>query len=144
MSLLALAALLTASVAAQFVDAAHRFLPDVRWRSSSVVSADFTCQGHREVAVLGVTADSIVVAVFLNGPSNEPKVLRYSAKARNSATVDLSVEGVEGGGQDPDAPPLPEGIRSGKCQGLRLDDGEIDAAHIYWNPDTGEFSDWVR
>jgi hypothetical protein len=27
------------------------------------------------------------------------------------------------------APSLPEGLLAGKCRGLRLDDGQIDAAH---------------
>lgn len=141
MSFLALATLLTASAAAEILDAAHRFLPDVRWQSSSVVSADCTCQGNQEVALLGTTAEEIVVAVFLGGTSSEPEVLRYSAKARNAATAKLSIES---GGQDLDAPSLPAGMQSQKCQGLRMDDGEVDAAHIYWNPKTRKFADWVR
>jgi len=55
--------------------------------------------------------------------------------------VELSVEG---GGQDLDASSLPERSLSGKCRGLRLDDGQIDAAHIYWNPEIREFAAWVR
>jgi hypothetical protein len=51
---------------------------------------------------------------------------------------------VERDSQDLDAPSLPEGLLSGKCQGLRLDNGQIDAAHIYWNPGMRKFSDWVR
>jgi len=136
MSLLAGAALLTVSQSAAFFTAAHRFFPDVRWREDSVVSADFTCRGHEEVALLGTTAEEIVVAVFLDGSTKEPKVLHYSAKGRNAATATLSVEPP---GEDADAP-----SGSGACYGLRIDDGEIDAAHIYWNAAANEFSDWIR
>jgi hypothetical protein len=136
MSLLAVAALLTAYQSAEFISAAHRFMPDVQWRSDSLVSADFTCQGHQEVALLGTTANEIVVAVFLDGVTNEPTVLRYSAKTRKAATATLAVEPP---GDDPDAPK-----GSGDCHGLRLDDGEIDAAHIYWNAAARRFADWVR
>jgi hypothetical protein len=136
MSLLAVAALLTASQSASFVTAAHRFVPEVRWQSDSVLMADFTCREHEEVALLGTTAKEIVVVVFLDGATKEPKILRYSAKVRNAATATLSVEPP---GEDGDAPP-----GSGACYGLRLDDGEIDAAHIYWNAAANEFDDWAR
>lgn len=85
------------------------------------------------MALLGTTTDEIVITVFLDGTSNEPKVLRYSAKTRNAAAAKLIVEPP---GQDPDGPPL-----SGKCHGLRLDDGEIDAAHIYWDAAARQFDD---
>ena len=136
MSSLAVAALLTVSQSAAFITAAHRFVPDVRWRANSVVSADFTCRGHEDVALLGTTAEEIVIAVFLDGSTKEPKVFHYSAKVRNAATATLNVEPP---GEDADAP-----SGSGACYGLRLDDGEIDAAHIYWNAAANEFGDWVR
>lgn len=137
MSLLAVAVLLTASQSAEFISAAHRFVPGVQWQANSLVSSDFTCRGHQEVALLGTTANEIVVAVFLDGATKEPRVLRYSAKARNAATATLGIE--PPGDNDPDAPK-----GSGACHGLRLDDGEIDAAHIYWNAAAREFADWVR
>lgn len=136
MSFLVVTALLAASQLLPFVDAAHRLLPDVQWKADSLVSADFTCSSNQEVALLGTTGAEIVVAIFLDGTASQPKVLRYSAKTRNAATVTLSVETP---GDDPDAPSA-----SRHCSGLRLDDGEVDGAHIYWDAASRAFTDWVR
>jgi len=136
MSFLAVAALLTASQSHDFVNTAHRLLPDVQWRPDTVVSADFTCSKNQEVALLGTTGAEIVVAIFLDGSASQPKILRYSSKIRNAATARLSVEPP---GEDPDAPSA-----SGRCSGLRLDDGEVDGAHIYWDAASRAFTDWVR
>ena len=91
---------------------------------------------HEEVALLGATAKEIVVAVFLGWNNKGTEILRYSTMVRNAATATLSIEPP---GEDGDAPP-----GAGACHGLRLDDGEIDAAHIYWNAAAHVFADWVR
>jgi len=56
------------------------------------VTADSSCRGKVEKAVLGVGKSDIVIAVFLNGLNRRPEILRYSAKARNAATAVLAVE----------------------------------------------------
>ena len=136
MSFIVVAALLTAQFT-DFLHAAHRFLPEVRWKPHSMLTGDFACRTHQDVALLGTTDEEIVVAIFLDGAAREPRVLRYSAEARNAATATLSIQ--PPGVDDPDAPP-----GSGRCTGLTLDDGEIDGAHIYWDSAAQDFNDWVR
>ena len=123
--------------------AAKQFMPDVRWRAASVLHADFTCRGHQESAILGVSDTNVVIAVFLEGLAQRPEVLRYSF-ARDTATLQLTTEGLD---WDPKAElgyALPGFQRSQTCQGLNLYDGEVDAAHIYWDHDAHQFEDWVR
>jgi hypothetical protein len=45
-----------------------------------------------EQAILGTNSSEIVIAVFLNGTTQRPEVLNYSAKARDAATAELKVE----------------------------------------------------
>lgn len=122
--------------------AANRFVPDVRWRAASVLNADFTCRGHKESAILGVSDTNVVIAVFLEGLDKRPQVLRYSF-ARGTSTLQLATEDLD---WDPKAElgsALPGFQRSKFCQGLNLSDGEVDAAHIYWDHDAHRFNDWT-
>jgi hypothetical protein len=120
--------------------AAAKFVPGVQWRPESVVSGDFTCRGRREQAILGAGQDDVVIAVFLNGRSSQPEVLRDSLRNRISAqliTEDLDYEPTEIPGYA-----LPGFRRSKRCLGLGLDDQMVDPAHIYWNHDAHRFSFW--
>jgi len=139
-------ALLLGSVEAPSITAAaSKFVPGVTWRSQSVLTADFTCRGRREQAILGVTPKDIVIAVFVNGAAAPPEVLRYSAAVRDAKEVKLTIESLNyDPKEDPDIGDLPGFRRSRTCKGLNLSDDNIDSAHIYWNHDARRFSDWTR
>jgi len=139
--LLAVALMLNAAQAPSIVEAAATFVPGVSWRPESVLTADFTCRGRKEQAILGVTAREIVIVVFLNGSADKPEVLRYSAEARDPNEVKLTIESLD---FDPagDLGDLPGFRRSRTCKGLNLSDGKVDSAHIYWNHDAQHFDDW--
>jgi hypothetical protein len=141
--LLTVTLILSVAEAPSLPAAAAKFVPGVRWRPKSALIADFSCRGHREQAILGMTAKDIVVAVFLNGLTEKPEVLRYSAEARDPKSLKLTIESLD---YDPkeDIGDLPGFQRSRSCQGLNLSDEKVDAAHIYWNHETGHFADWVR
>jgi hypothetical protein len=124
--------------------AATRYVPGVSWRARSVVTADFTCRGRLQTAILDASPSEIVVAVFLNGTNSRPEVPRSSAKVRDPASATLQTESLD---YDPKEDPgyvLPGFQRSKTCKGLNLSDGEIDSAHIYWNHESLRFDGWVR
>jgi hypothetical protein len=121
--------------------AASTFAPRVVWRESSTVSADFTCEGHAQQAILGNTATEIVVAVFAHGLDQAPELLRYSTEMRDPAKVRMTVEPLTY--RSKDAPDLRKFHLPPTCRGLRVDDGRIPPAHVYWNPETKQFADWV-
>jgi len=123
--------------------AAAKYVPGVTWKAQSLVSADFTCRGRKEQAILGVSASEILIAVFVNGIHARPEVLRYSAKARHAESAELTIEDQD---YDPtqDIGVEPEGFqRSKSCKGLNLADGFTDSAHIFWNRKTHRFADWT-
>jgi hypothetical protein len=124
--------------------AARKFAPNVNWRARSAVAADFTCRGRRERAILGTDATAIVVAVFVEGTNRKPEMLRYSTEMRDPATAKLKVESLDYDPKEKGAAVAPGFHRSKTCKGLNLNDGKIDAAHIYWNRDTLQLSEWVR
>lgn len=140
----------TVSVAFAHADsvpaAAKRFFPGIKWKPASVVVGDFSCQGRIEQAILGTTKTEIVVAVFIGSLARAPKLLRFSAASRDPATSELTIED---GDFDPaqferEIGYIPDGMRPSKtCKGLNLSDGNVDAAHIYWNHNDKQFTAWV-
>jgi hypothetical protein len=138
------ALLLGAVEAPSLTVAASKFVPGVTWRSQSALTADFSCRGRREQAILGVTPKDIVIAVFLHGTAAPPEVLRYSAAVRDPNEVKLTIESLNYDPKDTDASEHPGLRHSRTCKGLNLSDEKIDSAHIYWNHDARRFSDWTR
>jgi hypothetical protein len=124
--------------------AAARYVPGITWRTTSVVTGDFSCSGRREQAILGTSRSDIVVAVFLNGTTERPEVLHYSTGMRDPSTASLMIESSDYDANKEIGSPLPGFRRSKTCKGLNLSDGKVDAAHIYWNHDSRRFADWVR
>lgn len=124
-------------------EAASKFVPGVTWRPKSVLTADFSCEGRKQHAILGITAKEIVIAVFLNGPREPPEVLRYRAGVRDASAARLTIESLDYDPKD-EVGDLPGFRRSRTCKGLNLSDQRIDSAHIYWNHNAKRFSDWVR
>ena len=126
---------------------AARYVPEVNWRANSVVRGNFSCQGRMESAILGTSQSQIVIAIFLNGSTQPPEVLRYSAKARRAASAVLAIEDMSLDLKEfeKDVGYVPEGLRPSKtCKGLNLSDGYIDSAHIFWNHVARRFDDWSR
>jgi hypothetical protein len=142
-TLLVLATQLLAQNRAATEKAAAKFLPEVVWRPGSVVTGDFTCRGRREHAILGVTESEIVIAVFPNGLSARPLFLRYSTRARNPKTAELTIEDLDYDPKQDIGYELRGFRRSKSCKGLNLADGLTDSAHIYWNRDSHRFEDWT-
>ena len=128
---------------ASVAKAATKRLPGVAWQRRSIVSGDFTCRGRKEQAILGVDASEILIAVFVNGLDSWPEVLRYSAKARNPKTAELTIEDLDYDPKEMIGSDLYGFRRSKSCKGLNLSDGDTDSAHIYWNYKTLRFEDWT-
>jgi hypothetical protein len=120
--------------------AASKYVPGVTWQPKSVVAADFTCRGRTEQAILGSSKSEIVIAVFVNGPSSAPEVLRDTVRSRED--VELKTETLD---YDPkDIVGDLQGFQRSKvCRGLNLGDGMIDSRHIYWNHVSLRFDSWT-
>ena len=137
---------LASAQAPEIVAAATKFVPGVKWKPESIVVGDFSCHGETDRAILGTSKSEIVVVVFLGSLTKRPKVLRYSASARDPATAELTTENIDFEPKkfESEFGYVPEGLRPSKtCQGLNMSDGKIDSAHIYWNHNAKEFGDWV-
>lgn len=126
--------------------AAARFLPGTNWKANSVITGDFTCRGRQEFAILGTSKRHLVVAIFAETLKKPPEVLRFSATARDPTTSELTIEDGDFDLEEFQnvVGYIPDGMRPSKtCKGLNLSDGNVDSAHIYWNHDAKQFSDWV-
>jgi hypothetical protein len=124
------------------VSAANKFVPGITWHSESVISGDFTCHGHKEQAILGISQKEIIVAVFIDGLDTKPEILHD--KIHVPADAQLEIEGMDYDPKDEIGATLEGFQRSKVCKGLKIDDGHTDSFHVYWNHKANEFNWWSR
>ncbi|MES2151583.1 MAG: hypothetical protein V4508_17535 [Pseudomonadota bacterium] len=128
-------------------EAATRFVSGIEWQEKSVLSADFSCGGGRQDAILGTSGKEIVVAVFTQGLAKAPELLRFASEERKPAQAKIRLEDSALSIDDVQtlAGSKPPGYRPSKsCKGLRLSDDGSDAAHIYWDHDARRFDSWSQ
>jgi hypothetical protein len=124
------------------VGAANKYVPGVTWHSESVISGDFTCRGGKEQAILGITAQEIVVVVFINGLQNKPEILRD--KVHTPADAELTIEDLDYDPRDQVGVDLEGFLRSKECKGLNIADNHAGSFHVYWNHKDSRFDWWSR
>jgi hypothetical protein len=124
------------------VSAANKYVPGVTWHSESVISGDFTCRGLKEQAILGITAQEIVVVVFINGLQNKPEILRD--KVHTPADAELTTEDLDYDPMEQVGVELEGFLRSKICKGLNIADNHVDSFHVYWNHKDSQFDWWSR
>lgn len=127
--------------------AAERFIGGIQWQAQSVLTADFSCAGKRQNAILGTSDKEIVVALFTQGLARPPEVLRFAGEGRKPGAAKIRLDDIT---LTPDevrtlAGALPPGYRpSASCKGVRLSDDASDAAHIYWDHEARRFDSWTQ
>ncbi len=124
------------------VSAADKYVPGVTWRSETFIGGDFTCRGRMEQAILGVTAQEIIVVVFINGLQNKPEILRD--KVHNPADAELTIEGLDYDPNEQGGVELEGFLRSKVCKGLNIADHHVDPFHVYWNHKDSRLDWWSR
>ena len=124
------------------VSAANKYIPGVTWHSESVISGDFTCRGRIEQAILGITAQEIVIVVFINGLENRPEILRD--KVHTPADAELTIENLDYDPNEQAGVELEGFLRSKECKGLNIADNHVDSFHVYWNHKDSQFDWWSR
>jgi hypothetical protein len=124
------------------VSAAGKYVPGVTWHSESVISGDFTCRGGKEQAILGITAQEIIVVVFINGLQSKPEILRD--KVHTPADAELTIEDLDYYPNERVGVELEGFLRSKVCKGLNIADNHIDSFHVYWNHKDSRFDWWSR
>ena len=127
--------------------AAAHFIGGIAWQEGSVLSADFSCAGKKQSAILGTSDTEIVVAVFTQNLGKPPEVLRFDARDRKPAEARLRLEDSALSKDEIQSlsNAAPPGYRQSKtCKGLRLSDDGSDTAHIYWDHEARRFDTWTQ
>lgn len=106
--------------------------PKVVWDRSSLLEADFDCDGVPDAALLGRDGEGTAVLVVLGPPTSRSSIgtLRFPAEELCGEPISLKLEDLE------DAP-------AQGCKGVSLSSGECDAFHIFWNREEKGL-DWWR
>jgi hypothetical protein len=127
------------------MDAAQHFRPDVSWRAGSVLTADVDCDGRKDYVLLGAAAHEVVVALFRAGLGKAPDTVAFPIARFEPSFLRLDLERLDV--TDAQFKEMlgerPEGyVRSSRCFGLSLGDGERDSVHLYWYKARREFGAW--
>ncbi len=125
-----------ASSQSTITSAVSKYIPKVVWQSRSIVTGDFTCEGHKQTAILGIPGSDVVVAVFLSGLNRKPEELRFNIFQPKFARIQTETLDYELDSS------LPGFHRSRSCQGLNVGDDEVDSAHLYWDHESHRFGMW--
>lgn len=130
---------------AQLLAAASRADSNVSWQEKSIVRGDFTCNGRKELAILGTSPNEIVVAVFGVDSAKPVGVMRFSASVWNPESAVLVTEPLDFTRDEfvREVGFLPEGLQPSKtCLGLNMSDQRVDSAHIYWDRANRRLKSW--
>jgi hypothetical protein len=105
---------------------------DVAWDAQSILRDDFDCDGASDIAALGRRRGHVVVGVSRasGGPS---ELLEFAIGAGEQAAICAEPATLRTESQENPDESLEGFEASTTCKGFRLEGGECDAIHFYWN-----------
>jgi hypothetical protein len=127
--------------------AANRAFPGAVWADGAAVHADIDCDGQQDVAMVGISKNEVIVAVFRGGRALRPEALTYPALRFEGSTPQLQAEPLDVSDKTfrSTLGARPDGYhRSTTCMGLRLSGGDGAAVHIFWHHHKRELAAWSQ
>ena len=112
-----------------------------QWDAKSLIQGDFDLDGTPDFALTGLQGDRFVVGIVHGPASSDSQAWTLDfpwdgeEDALCSKKAKISPEPLE-----ENEGPKPEHPRKGL--GINLHDGQCDAFHIYWNPQSKDFEYW--
>jgi hypothetical protein len=119
--------------------------PEVRWSAATGLKGDFDCDGQPDQAFLGRAGGRVYVGVVRSG-HRMPEILDFAVNpgVQEAICAEPAVLRIESLDYDPAKAvgEIPGFRRSKTCKGLRLEGGECDSVHFFWNHKTKRLEWW--
>ena len=107
--------------------------------------ADLDCDGRPDSVAL-IRTDSLITLRVHRAAVTDPTILKISVgQYQNGVCSRQAVVVLEDQRSGPDPAEfgdLPGFVPSETCMGFRVEDGDCDALHVYWNRDLQRFASW--
>jgi hypothetical protein len=108
--------------------------PQIVWEEKTRIRADMNCDRETDDAFLGRADGSVYVGVIASGVAM-PEVLPFAVDAGKQAAICAEPAVLTAEPLDPPGP--------GGCAGLRLEGGDCDSIHLFWDRQSNRLS-WSR
>jgi hypothetical protein len=120
--------------------------PEVHWSRATAVQGDFDCDGQPDQAFLGRAGGRVYVGVVRSG-HRKPEVLDFAVNPGVQAAICaepavLRIESLDYNPAEAVGGAIPGFRKSKTCKGLRLEGGECDSIHFFWNHNTKRLEWW--
>jgi len=107
--------------------------------------ADLDCDGRPDSVSL-MRTDSLITVTVFRAAEAEPTVLEIPVGSYQvgvcSRQAVVVLEDQRSGPDPEEFGELPGFVPSDTCMGFRVEDGDCDSLHVYWNRDLQRFGSW--
>jgi hypothetical protein len=133
------------------VSVLHSAQPNVNWDHKSAVTADLTCDGKDDVAIVGYENSEAVWLGVVSGNSNAKDVKpvtmkfwvgKHSQDSFCSTPVKLETHPLDCEGDEGEKLPGCKVVKG--CFDLSMNDGNCDAFNFYWDSKKKRLAWWRR
>lgn len=129
------------------ISALHVAQPKVNWDAKTAVSADVTCDGRADTAIVGYDRNEAVWLGVVSGNSKYPVTMKFlvgkhSQDSFCSIPVQIETHPIDCEGDEGETLPGCKKVKG--CSDFSLVDNSCDSFHFYWDSTRKKLAWWRR
>jgi hypothetical protein len=120
--------------------------PEINWKTTSAITADFDCDGKADTVVLGSKGKDVAVGVIWGAESKHPEVSTFPLRSATQDGFCSVPTRIEASPHDCDTGEgrLPGCVASKSCKDFSVVDDDCDSFNFYWDSKQKRLAWWRR